>query len=115
MLVRVSDRVTMMAFVKEARRMVKLFGWEDKVVHPYGFAEKVTKVLDRLADYDACTASDKGFLRDEANGLGNVLNAWAEYEACPKVAVRVIATGKVIMVPEKDVDALVAAGVFEVA
>ena len=114
MLNRVSDAVTMREFVKEARRMVERYGWQDGTVTPYGFAVKVVEMLDRMADYDAYEKTSRSILRQEANGLVRILNKWEEYEKSPKVWVRVLRTGKVVQVPQTDVDLFVSAKLCEI-
>ena len=86
----------MAAFVREADRMIRTYGWENADVHPYSYAVKVTKVVDDLRDYDACTEGTKSYLVALANGLVPILNAWEAYEKEPMVLVRVVDSGKVI-------------------
>lgn len=68
-------------FVKEAERMVREYGWEDRNVHPYGFPMKVTKIISDLKDYDKCTRGSKEYLVDMANGLADIINKWEEQRA----------------------------------
>lgn len=113
MLNKVLDAVTMKEFVEEARRMVEQYGWQKMTVTPYGFNEKVTVMLDRMADYEKYEKHSQNLLRQEANGLVRILNKWEEYENCPKVRVRVLRTGKITEVPQEDVDVFVAAKICE--
>lgn len=80
MLNKVTDTRSAYAFVKEGWRMVKQYGWYDKVVYPYSFPVKVTKLLHEIADYGKCTEGSKAYLNSMANGLGDILNHWEAYE-----------------------------------
>ena len=83
------------AWVAEADRMIAEHGWQEKTVAPYGFATKVTEIVDRVRDYDSYEAGSRGIIYAEAKGLTRVLNAWEEYEKAPKVEVRRKSDGKV--------------------
>ena len=91
------------AFVNEARHMVAEYGWEDWTVTPWGYAEKVTKTINYIADYRRCTFSSKQMLISLANGLARVMNAWEQQELTG-ITLRSIKTGKVVKVGEEIVD-----------
>ena len=81
-------------FVKEAERMIELYGWQDMITHPYpNCPVKVTKIIADLKDYDRCTRGSKEYLVMLANGLGKIMNKWEEYEQQPKIMVRILKTG----------------------
>ena len=103
----------MASFVREAERMVRAYGWENAEVHPYSYAMKVTKVIADLKDYDVCTDCTKDYLVSLANGLARILTKWEEYEAEPKVTVRVIESGKEISCRKSFASDLVEEGVCE--
>lgn len=67
------------AFVKEAKRMVNAYGWQNRVVYPYSFPMKVTEAIEEISDYDCYTNESKAMLRKLANGLADVLNSWESY------------------------------------
>ena len=67
-------------YVKTAREMVSRYGWEDREITPWGYTEKITKVINDIADYDKCTQSSKGILVQLANGLAEVMNYWERRE-----------------------------------
>ena len=92
------------AFVKEAEVMVDRFGWQEREVHPYSYPVKVTKIISDLKDYGICTRGSQGYLVALANGLADIMNAWAEREDTPKVKVRVISSGNIIELHEADLD-----------
>lgn len=85
------------AFVKEAEGMVNKYGWQDRTVTPWGYAEKVTKTISYISDFGRCTFSSKQMLITLANGLAKVLNAWEEQELTG-VELRSVKTGKVVKV-----------------
>jgi len=91
------------AFVNEARHMVAEYRWEDRTVTPWGYAEKVTKTINYIADYRRCTFSSKQMLISLANGLARVMNAWEQQELTG-ITLRSIKTGKVVKVDECIVD-----------
>ena len=91
------------AFVREAKHMVALYGWSDRTVTPWGYAEKVTKTINDIADYRRCTFSSKQMLITLANGLARVMNAWEQQELTG-ITLRSIKTGKVVKVGEEIVD-----------
>ena len=77
-------------FVNTATEMVKRYGWEEMMVTPWGYAEKVTKVINDISDYDKCTEMSKETLVQLANGLVKILNHWESRELEPRVKVRII-------------------------
>ena len=109
MLDKVKDTKTAYAFVKEGWRMVKAYNWYDKVVYPYSFPVKVTKLLHEIADYGKCTRSSQEYLNSLANGLGDILNHWEEFELEPDVDV-VMTTGDVKTVKKSIAELVVESG-----
>ena len=103
----------MAAFVREAERMIAKYGWENEVTHPWGCAEKVTKTVNDLKDYDKCGRYDKGVLVALANGLARILNEWERQALQPMVNIRVLDSGKVVSVREEFANDMVLLGVAE--
>ena len=99
-----------MEFVKEADRMIEKYGWYDKVVYPYSYPEKVVKIIDDLREYSSYTYSSKSLLVDMANGLVKIMNAWEEQENEPKVSIKMIRGGKVIILPKSFAEIIIADG-----
>lgn len=99
-------------YVKEARRMVSTYGWEEKEVYPYSYPEKVTKIIDMISDYPDCTTGTKYYLLDYANGLAKILNAWEDVEL-NGVLVRNPRTGKVFKLKEDEAEFMVEEGFVE--
>ena len=99
-------------YVKEARRMVSAYGWEEKEVYPYSYPEKVTKIIDMISDYPDCTTGTKYYLLDYANGLAKILNAWEDVEL-NGVPVRFLKTGKVHKVTAEEAEWMVYEGFCE--
>jgi len=99
------------AFVAEADRLVKTYGWVDEIVHPHGYAVKIVKIIDDLRDYDICSDGSKDYLVDLANGLARVLNKWEAYELSPKVQVRLVENGNVFTVDKEWADDMIKAGI----
>ena len=93
----------MQEFVVLARRMVYDYHWEDKVVHPYGHAEKVMHILDLLSDYKNYTYDSQIALIDYANGLADIMNKWEETELTGVILVST-RTGRKYKVNKNDVD-----------
>lgn len=92
------------AFKEELERMITEYGWQDKAVHPYSYPMPLTTILGYLKDYDRCTSGSRDYIISLANGLAGILNAWEEYEKAPKIAVRMIKTGKIAHILESDLD-----------
>ena len=90
-------------WLAEADRMIAEHGWQEMTVTPYGFATKVTELVDRLRDYDSYTEDSRWVILSEIRGLTRVLNAWEEYEKAPKVEVRRKSDGKVIRIRIEDI------------
>lgn len=111
MLEKVTDIRSAYAFVKEGWRMVKQYGWYDKVVYPYSFPVKVTKLIHEIADYGKCTNGSQEYLNSLANGLGDIMNSWEKFELEPDVHVVLNATGEVKTVKESVADLIVESGV----
>ena len=100
---RVKDIKSAYQFVKDGWAMVKKYGWYDRVTYPYSFPVKVTKMLHEIADYGKCTRMSQSYLNDLANGLGDILNSWEEFELAEKVEM-VFPNGKVVRVLPDDVE-----------
>lgn len=102
------------AFVAEAERMVKEYGWEKMHVYPYGYPVKVTKIINEFKwDYDRCTRDSKQILILTVNGLADILNHWEEDELAPKRKVRVLDDGAVLELNEDMAKLIVEAGKAE--
>lgn len=63
-------------FVKEADRMVNLYGWGDRSTFPYRFAVPVVDTINELREFDKYTKASQAYLVSLANGFADVLNAW---------------------------------------
>ena len=85
------------AFVKEAESMVEKYGWQDRTVSPWGYAEKVTKTISTIKDFPQCTFSSKQMIITLANGLARVMNAWEQQEL-HGIVLKSVKTGKVVKV-----------------
>lgn len=102
---RITNRAQLMHFIKRADRMVKVYGWEDKVTHPYpSVPMKVTEILDECRDYDNCTPGSQCYLISLAEGLRRIMEAWERYELAPKVTVRIKKSGKTTVILKDDLD-----------
>ena len=114
---RYNRREQMAEFVKEADRMIREYGWEEETTMPYGYPVKVTKLLDDCRDYDKCTKGSQEYLVGLANGLAEILNAWEEstkeWTRQPKVTIRMIETGKTVVVTKHVADVCVETGYAE--
>ena len=97
-----SDANERKAFLDEADRMVREYGWQDRTVMPYIYPVKVTKILDDFRDFDRCTSGSKCYLIALVNGLVDILNAWERQEMTPKV--KMLVNGKVKEIPIDWVD-----------
>ena len=95
-----TKRSDLIAFVKEAERMIAVYGWEDLNVYPYSYPVKLTKVIADLKDYDRCTSGSKAYLILLANVLAPILNAWEEHANDPKVSIKILSSGKIAVVDE---------------
>lgn len=91
-------------YIKAAWDMVNKYGWQDRMVYPYSFGMKVTKILEDMNDFDRCTSGSKEYLVSLFNGLVDILNAWERDELEEKIEVRIITSGKVIKINKKDLD-----------
>ena len=100
----IKNRTQLMAFVDRAESLVAKYGWQDRLVHPYSYGVKVSKVLSDLGDYDRCTPGSKSYLISLARGFSDVIDAWEENEKKPHVSVRIIKSGKVMRILEEDLD-----------
>ncbi len=100
-------------FVDDAKAMIEKYGWFNRTVYPYGYAESVEKIIDDIADYDKFTFSSKQYLLCLANGLADILNAWEEHENAPKVLVRSSSNGREVFVEKWMADELIADGLAE--
>lgn len=102
---RITDRAQLMHFIKMADRMVKVYGWGDKVTHPYpNVPMKVNEILDECRDYDNCTPGSKCYLISLADGLRRIMEAWERYELAQKITVRIKKSGKIIEILKDDLD-----------
>lgn len=90
-------------FVEEATRMITAYGWEDRTVTPWGYAEKVTKTVKTVSEYPACTFGTKQTLITLANGLARVMNAWEQQELTD-ITLTNTKTGRTVKVPEELAD-----------
>jgi deoxycytidine triphosphate deaminase len=88
------------AFLAEADRMIKEYGWENMEVHPYGYPVKITKILNDFRDYDRCTTGSKEYIVHMVNNLAEIMNAWEDYEMLPKVKILLLESEKVFEVNE---------------
>lgn len=95
MLDEVKDIKSAYKFVKDGWAMVKKYGWYDKVVYPYSYPVKVTKILHDVADYRECTKGSQEYLNTLANGTAKILNHWEEVENEEDVVIRRIKDGKI--------------------
>ena len=69
-------RTQMMKFVENAEKMVRKYGWEDRVTYPYRYPIKVTEIIADCKDYDNCTSGTQMYLVSLANGLIDIMNEW---------------------------------------
>ena len=93
------------AWVKEAEAAISKYGFEDKVVYPYpNCPVKASKVITDCKDYSRCTKGSQEYLLMLADGFSDILKVWIEYAEAPKIKVRVISSGRVIEMLEKDLD-----------
>ena len=69
------------AFREEAREMIAKYGWEDRKVTPFSWAEPVLDVvnygvIEGKDDYDELDRYNKAYVLSMLNGLVPILNAW---------------------------------------
>lgn len=109
------------AFVKEARRMISEYGWEDETVFAYSFPTKVTDMIDRLEDIWEYERSSKELIIAEVNGLVPIMNRWEqsaiEDANSPQVTIRLtdktLKEGELVTLPERTAKQLIEWGVGE--
>lgn len=101
-------------FIEEADKMVEKYDWKERTVSPYGWAMKVTRVIDELRDFTNCTEGSREYLVALANGLADIMNKWEEHEQEPKVRVRVVGSGKEFDMCADMVESFVEEGLVEV-
>ena len=70
------------------------YHWEDREVHPYGFAINVIGFLKPATEYSSYTSSSKGIILSELNGFIDILNEWIKQENEPKVTIRLLVGNK---------------------
>lgn len=107
-----SDATERKAFLEEADRMVREYGWQDKTVMPYSYPVKVTKILDDFREFDKCTSGSKCYLIELVNGLVEILNAWEQHELRRKV--RFLFNGKELVMTEDWIEAMEAIGAVRI-
>ena len=83
-------------FIDTAENMIEKYGWQKKVVYPYSFPVKVTKIISDLKDFDSCTRGSQEYLISLANGLAPIMNEWEEREQEEKIDCRIKKSGKII-------------------
>ena len=93
-----------LAFISEAERMIKEYGWEDKSVHPWSYPVKIVEIIDDIKDYDHCSKGSQDYLVTLANGLGEILNEWERREKLPKVRIKCLKDGKIKELPDEDAE-----------
>ena len=89
------------AFVDEAERMIEKYGWQDRTMMPFSWADNVMKLIGYVKDYERCSFGSKQYLITLANGMIDVLMAWEKQELAPKIAVRIVKTG---VIKEMEID-----------
>ena len=87
----------------EAAAMVNKYGWYDRTVMPWSWVEKVTKIIDDVADGIHCTFGSKELLWSLANGLTDIMNHWEQTEL-NGVIVKNLKTGITLKVDKDMVD-----------
>ena len=85
--------------VTEIENVISRYGWGDRLIHPYGFAIKISKFIKNWKDYESFSFSSKKIMISEINGLIDILNKWEEQENEPKIKVT-FQNGNVVSVPE---------------
>ena len=97
-------RQEFMEWLEEAEKTIIQNSWQDRKVHPYGFAMPVSKIISDCKDFDRCTDGSKEYLMSLANGFKEILDAWVEHDLLPKIKVRIIKSGKIVEIAESDFD-----------
>ena len=96
-----------MKWLDEAKKLLTKYGWEDREVRPYpNCPMKASKILADCADFDSCTKGTKGYLLALATGMKDILERWVKYEQAEKVTVRVIKSGKILLMTKEEADGL---------
>ena len=101
------------SFASAANAMIEKYGWQDRKVWPYSYPEKVTKIVNELKDFPACTFGSKQYLITLANGLADILEAWEKQELEPKLTIRIVRNGKIVECGEDIARQLIEDGVAE--
>ena len=88
-----SDKATaeeMKNAVDVLRGFVKLYGWEGRDIHPYGYGINIVKFLDGFDGYERCTPASKSIKIQEINGFIDIVNVWIQQEQEEKVTIRML-------------------------
>lgn len=88
--------------VAEIKAKIEQYGWADRIVHPYGCAERVGDMVNTWEGYVDFTLSSKQIMVKELNGLIDILNKWEEQENEPKAMIQV--NGKVKEIPQSFIE-----------
>ena len=94
MLSKIEKREDIKPFVKEARRMIKEYGWEDRTMMPYCRPVRIVRIIRDLEDYGICTESSRDILKEEADGLADIMNFW-EAQQIGGIDIKMLDTGEV--------------------
>ncbi len=98
-----SNRAERAAWVAEAKRMVAAYGWEHRTTMPWpGVEMSVLRIINDviLIDEEPMTKGSVIEILSLAEGLTDIMNAWEQHERVGKVAIRVLATGRIARVDE---------------
>lgn len=105
--------------VEWVRETVRRYNWQDKVIRPYSFAEKVEDFIysDGWTNYEQYTGSSRRLLISEVNGMIEILEHWIATEEEEKVTVRIIGgnkDGQIEQMPKSMVNMFLDSGLVEV-
>lgn len=89
--------------VDEIKAKIEQYGWADRIVYPYGHAERVGDMVNTWEGYANFTFSSKQIMLRELNWLIDILNKWEEQANEPKVKI-MFQNGNVVSVPESFVE-----------
>lgn len=97
--------------LKEADKEINFF---DKKVCPYSFPVKVREIVADAENFDRCSYCSKCIIRDELNGLIDIVNHWIDLYNEPKITIIYIKNNKVKNVSKSTAEELVYIGIAKI-
>ena len=77
--------------VAEINGYIKKYGWENKMVRPYGYAEPLGEFMKHFDEYEKYSSGSKSLMISEINGLiENCINPWVALELEEKETISLV-------------------------